>query len=288
MKQKQSALPAGFTIVELIIVVIIIAVLATIAIVGYAAVTNKARSVSLTDSLDKAADAVKLAGLDAGGTYPTTVPPSVSLNADSVVQLTVPTANGEFCLNAYRISSYEVSSYDSKTGKIRPYLCSGVLQGSPVGGVVPDVPTGVNLVSDFSNWTLSGGATYDSTTGEITLQGVSGSATSPWIRLNGAAQFSCAYEIYSSAAAPNFAPQAGNYTGVTYFAADGTTTVTNSAGYTTNGNAQAVPLNAYTLRSWTITGGPNVMYAQITINLSPAAWTSNNFKVRNPNIQRIS
>lgn len=287
-KQKQTWARKGFTIVELIIVIVVIAVLATIVIVGYSSVTNKAKSVSLQDSLSKGVDAMKLAALDASGVYPTDLPSSFSPNADSVLQLAVPTSNGEFCLNAYKISAYEVSSYDSKTNKTRPYLCSGALQGSPVGGSVPAVPTGVNLVSDFSNWTLNGGATYDSTTGEITLQGASASAVSPLVRLNGATSVSCAYELFSTTSAPNFSPQAGTYTGSTYFAADGTTLATSSGGYTGNGNAQAVPLNAYTLKSWTIATGPNVIYVRFTINYSPTTYTSNNFKVRNPSIQKVS
>ena len=288
MKQKQTAARVGFTIVELLIVVIVIGVIATIAIVGYASVTNRAKSVSLQDSLNNGVDAVKLAGLDASGVYPTVLPASVSPNPDTLLQLAVPTSSGEFCLNAYKISSYEVLSYDSKTNKTRSYLCSGVLQGSPVGGSLPAVPLNTNLVSDFSNWTLSGGATYNSATGEITLQGASGSAVSPWIRFNGAAQISCAYELYSDTSAPNFTPQAGTYTSSAYFGSDGITPVTNSLGNTTNGNAQAVPLSTYTLKSWTIAGGPNVMYARFTIGLSPSTWTSGNFKVRNPNIQRVS
>jgi prepilin-type N-terminal cleavage/methylation domain-containing protein len=289
MKQKQTLAQRGFTIVELLIVVAVIAILAALILVGYSMVTSRAKSVSLQSSLNDASDAIQVAGINNSGIYPTTLPSTVTPNPDSVIQLAVSPTNTQFCVNAYKISSYEVLSYDSVSGKSHPYLCPGALQGSPVGGSVPAVPLNINLVSDFSTWTLTGGASYNSATGEITFTGASGTATSPLIRMGGSAtQMSCTYELYSATSSVTFTPQAGMYTGSTYFGSDGTTLVTNSIGYTGNGNAQAVPLSTYTARTWSIQAGPNVQYVRFTINMAPTTYTSNNFKVRNPSIQRTS
>lgn len=60
----------GFTIVELLIVIVIIAVLATIVVVGYGAVVNNAHDSSVKSDLQKIDDAFKQFALDSEGTFP--------------------------------------------------------------------------------------------------------------------------------------------------------------------------------------------------------------------------
>lgn len=275
----------GFTIVELLIVIVVIAILATITIVAYNGVVGRAKSVAVTNSLRNAAEQMEIA-LSTGASQ-TAFPAAVKADNDIVLSLTN-TPTNEYCINAYRISSWEVSSYSSKDGVAKPYLCPGMVIGSPVGGSIPNPPTNTNLVApDFSTWTLSGGVTYNATTKELTFSGTGGTATSPLIRMAGvSANAYISYELYSTTAAPSFTPQAGAYSGSAYFGADGVTPVNNTSGNATNGNAQAVPLNTWTSRNWTTSTGPNVQYMRFNINLSPTSWTSNNFKVRNPSIER--
>jgi len=54
----------GFTIVELLVVIVIIGILAAITIVGYGAVTSGANDAALKNDLTKLADAIKLKSLD--------------------------------------------------------------------------------------------------------------------------------------------------------------------------------------------------------------------------------
>ncbi|HWT40310.1 MAG TPA: prepilin-type N-terminal cleavage/methylation domain-containing protein [Dongiaceae bacterium] len=283
---------SGFTIVELLIVVVVIAILAAITIVSYNGITSRARSLAIPNSLRNTAEMMQTSIVTGDGTAPTTLPSTVKADNDVVLQLAAPISgsSADFCINAYRISSYEVGSYDSTGGQVQPYLCPGVLIGTPVGGSLPTVPLNTNLIaSDFSTWTLSGGVTYDSINKQLVFSGTSGSALSPLVRMGGQSSgTTLSYELYSTVAAPNFTPQAGCYSGSSYFASDGTTPATSSAGYTTNGNAQAVPLSAWTSRTWTITTGPNVQYVRYTINLASSTYTSNSFKVRNPSISRQS
>lgn len=282
--QKQK----GFTIVELLIVIVVIAILAAITIVSYNGVTSRARSLAIANSLRNAADMMQLNSVD--GPAPTDLPSTTKVDNDVVLQLAAPLngTSSDFCINAYRISTYEVSSYDSKSGQNRPYLCPGILIGNPVGGSVPSVPVGTNLIApDFSDWTLTGGVTYDAPNKQLIFNGASGTAVSPPVRMAGQSTTAgISYELYSSASSVNFSPQAGGYVGSAYYGADGTTSVMSSAGYPSNGNAQAVPLNAWTSRSWAVSTGPNVQYVRFNINLAPTSYTSNSFKVRNPSITR--
>lgn len=68
-KQKHS----GFTIVELLIVVVVIAILAAITIVSYNGIVNRAITASLDSDLSNARDAVLLYQVDNGDNYPTSL-----------------------------------------------------------------------------------------------------------------------------------------------------------------------------------------------------------------------
>jgi len=275
----------GFTIVELLIVIVVIAILATITLVSYNGIVGRAKSVAISNSLRNTSDMMEIA--IANNPSQTTLPSTVKADNDVVLSLASSPA-GEYCVNAYRISTWEVSSYSSKDGTTQPYLCPGIVIGSPVGGTIPNPPLRTNLIgTDFSTWTLSGGATYDSATKELTFSGTGGTATSPLVRMAGSsANAFIAFDIFSATGSVQYSPLAGSYMGAAYFAADGVTPVMSSAGYPSNGNAQSVPLNTWTTRSWTVATGPNVKYVRFNINLSPVNYTSNNFKVRNPAIER--
>lgn len=65
-KHKQS----GFTIVELLIVVIVIAILATITIVGFNGIQNRAKNSALQSAASQATRKVELVATEASGMYP--------------------------------------------------------------------------------------------------------------------------------------------------------------------------------------------------------------------------
>ena len=67
-EQKQKYL--GFTIVELLVVIVVIAILAAITIVSYTGITQKANATSLQSDLDNASKQLKLYYVD-HGSYPT-------------------------------------------------------------------------------------------------------------------------------------------------------------------------------------------------------------------------
>ena len=271
----------GFTIVELLIVIVVIGILAAITIVAFGTIQNRAQSASLTSDLAQAAKQLNIVRVE-NGTYPLTFPQTVKASPGTVLHLadTGDPANS-YCINAYSQKG-EVRSLTS-TGTARPYLCNGALIGSPVGGSVPSVPVNTNLVSDFSTWTLSGGVTYNSSTGEISLNSSSGSARSPLVRIDGAAV--CRFELEANATqpAPSYTPHTQVYASSTYYGDDGVSTVYNMHNWQGNGNAQNYLPGSWYSYGWNPGCGPNVKYVRFTINSTPTSRTSDNI-LRNPRV----
>src|SRR5665647_1778437 len=71
-KPDQASSRRGFTIVELLIVIVVIAILAAITIVAYTGISQKAVASSLQSDLDNASKQLKMYYVD-HGSYPTSV-----------------------------------------------------------------------------------------------------------------------------------------------------------------------------------------------------------------------
>ena len=269
---------SGFTIVELLIVIVVIAILAAITIVSYRGINDRAQTSALTNDLSAAAKRMELARVDNGEQYPSALPAGVSASPGNVLQLTsVADSTKQFCINAYGPGNKVMSVRND--GGISPFLCPGATIGNPVGGSVPTAPRGVNLVSDFSTWTTTGGVTYDATNKELVFNGT-GNALSPLIRIDNARLSTVALQSYSTTASTTFTPQSGVYFSSYYYAADGTTPVNNTSSYTSNGNAQRTDLSTWANYSWTTPTGPGIIYIRYRVYSSPSNYTSDNH-VRN-------
>lgn len=108
---------------------------------------------------------------------------------------------------------------------IKPYLCSGIGAGDPIGGTIPKAPRDVNLAPDFSAWTLSGGVTYDAASKEIRLNSSNGSAASPLIRVDASTSAKFGFESYATQPSPTATPDTQVYLSSQYFGADGNSTM---------------------------------------------------------------
>ncbi|HEY8886267.1 MAG TPA: type II secretion system protein [Candidatus Microsaccharimonas sp.] len=100
IKRKQRK---GFTIVELLIVIVVIGILAAIVIVGYGAVVNNANDTSVKADLQKMDDTFKQFALDNDGVFPASVADlttlsSIKLNPNSYA--TTNSANIYLCTNS--------------------------------------------------------------------------------------------------------------------------------------------------------------------------------------------
>lgn len=278
----------GFTIVELLIVIVIIGILATIAGVAYSGIAKRAQTASLQSDLTSAAKQMELAFSreGKGAAFPTTLPSDVSTSSGNVLQLANTGNPKEFCINGYSTNDYIRLSIDSSTGKIRQHLCSGYMIGSPVGGAVPQAPPNTNLAGDLSTWSTSSAVSYDSTTNELRLNdSVSGNSASPLIRIDGSTQARLSIESYATKPSPTSDPESQVYFGSRYYDASGNS-IQNTSGYTGNGNAQALPLNQWKSFSWITPTGPDVMYVQFIVHSSPTNRTSDN-RFRNVSIEAI-
>lgn len=268
---KYSTRHQGFTIVELLIVIVVIAVLAAISIVAYNGIQDRAKAASLQSDLANAAKAVGLASANTGE-YPTSLPSEVKASAGNVLQLTA-SAGKTFCINGYNQQGLVASV--ASGGAHKNYLCDGALIGSPVGGSIPTVPKGTNLVPDFSAWTVSNGMSYNAATNQV-CGTTSGTAKSPLVRVEGPASVKFTVDTYATQPSPNGNPGSRGYYSSSYYDTDGITAVTNTSGYTGNGNAQDIPLSTWTTHSWSTTAGSAVKYIRFTINSTPTTYTSDN------------
>lgn len=254
-KQTQT----GFTIIELLIVIVIIAILAAITIVAYSGITANAKLTALKSTLDSANSAVDASIITANALQPTGFPSSLQLTSPNIVlELTVPSSTSQpgYCINGYSTDLNTVWSYTSD-GTLSQSMCPYYTVVGTLGGSVPNPPAGVNLVADFPYWTQGGPTTtasFDSNNDQFVVNSNTGSVatfTSSPIRVTNARLVQFWMSAYATTAASSFTPSGGVYVGIHYYAADCATPVNNpyyqpANNYTGNGWAYGIsPLNQW-------------------------------------------
>lgn len=90
--QKAHTKNHGFTIVELLIVIVVIGILAGVSVVAYSGISNRARRATLESEMSNTIKKIELAKVNNGDTYP-----------NSVTDCPTPT-NGNLCLSGNGVS----------------------------------------------------------------------------------------------------------------------------------------------------------------------------------------
>lgn len=271
----------GFTIVELLIVILVIAILAALVIISYNGIRDNAIVGSLKSDLNQASKQMGLAATDNQNQFPSSLPSTIKPSKGNVLQLTrVADSTKSWCINAYGPNN-TIVSLDSNSN-MSDYLCPGATIGSPVGGTVPIAQRGVNLSPPLSAWTTSANISYDSAKNEMVCSNSgSGAATSPLIRVDSPSSATYKYEGYATVNSTGRASGSGVYVGTQYFSADGSTVASNTAGNTGNGSAPALSaLSTWQTFTWSPPQGPNIIYLRLSLNCN-ATYTSDT-RYRNP------
>lgn len=157
-KNKQN----GFTIVELLIVVVIIAILAAITIVAYNGIQNRAKTSAAQSAASQAGKKIASSATLNADLYPTYanlatetgLTPGTS--ASSVYQYTVSGDQKTFCLTS---TTNKISYYVSNISLL-PTLgaCAGHIANG-VGQIITNLIDNPSVEVNSSNWSLHGGLT---------------------------------------------------------------------------------------------------------------------------------
>lgn len=142
---EKHKLSQGFTIVELLVVVVVIAILASITVVSYNGIVQRATQSTLQSALRQASDSIKIYRIDSGS-YPGALS---SLNIDQVLygnsanRWAYTTSADSYYLSIGSTATLSTYNISNTTGAIQPGLASGhttgMLAGS--GGPVASFPT---------------------------------------------------------------------------------------------------------------------------------------------------
>lgn len=139
---------SGFTIVELLIVIVVIGILVAITIVAYNGIQQRALVTTLKSDLTNASKQIELNQVD-NGAYPTSLPANVK--ASKNVTLSLSEAGSGYCINAESSSSTSARwSYNSASGGLQEGLCSGAVIAGSETGLNPNLITNTAFTSGWN------------------------------------------------------------------------------------------------------------------------------------------
>lgn len=163
-KRASSYLQKGFTIVELLIVVVVIAILAAITIVAYNGIQNRAKQSAAQSATRQALGKIQAFAVQNAETYPDSIAAagiSEAGNTTYQYRSNNTVSPRSFCLTA---TTQNVSYYVSS---IQPAITAGACNGHAVNGgtVITNLVENPNAEGTYTNgWTAFGGASVATST----------------------------------------------------------------------------------------------------------------------------
>lgn len=176
MNGRSSRFKSGFTIVELLVVIVVIGILAAITIVAYGGIQNRATIASLSSDLSNAAKILKLDQIS-NSAYPATLAAAnggkgISASPNTTYQYVVNNNNPKtFCVSATKSGqTYNIDQDSVLTAGNCPVLRLDANNPAsyPGSGLV-----WTDLSGNVNNGTLTGGVGYSSSNGgSLSFDGV--------------------------------------------------------------------------------------------------------------------
>lgn len=154
LKNSQSG-RSGFTIVELLIVVVVIAILAAITIVAYNKVGDNARAVALKSDLNQSATLLENYKVDHNGSYPADQPTATTVlkpSSDTTFEYTYNSTNNSYLLSAYSKIKSSIVFYISSSNSVATAGLAPGHMGPPAAGWTPGNVSPVYTVSSASSY----------------------------------------------------------------------------------------------------------------------------------------
>jgi len=152
--------PNGFTIVELLVVIVVIGILAAVITVAYNGIQKNATGALMKETVQSAGTKMKLANASTES-YPTTLPSDLKSPAGIGLALTVVGTTSEFCINVTSQKYTDLQWHVDHTGVMQTGLCSGeIIVASIIG----------DYASSSTPTTVSSAVTVNGTIGGFKLQ----------------------------------------------------------------------------------------------------------------------
>ena len=174
----------GFTIVELLVVIVVIGILAAITIVSYSGISSKAITASLTSDLSNASKQLKLFQVD-NSTYPTTIDCSIP---DSTTNKCIKSSTGTtYTYQVNNTSSPQTFTiYATKTSSDTTYRITSDSQPQPiVSSTITTCPLNFILVPGSSTYNTNDFCVmkYEAKQVGSTTTPISQASGLPWVNI---------------------------------------------------------------------------------------------------------
>jgi len=175
--RKKQSTKTGFTIVELLIVVVVIAILAAITIVSYNGIQNRAKASAVQSAASQAAKKIALWKVDNADQSPDLATFTNLVGSGNIGQYQyTPGANGAFCVTA------TVNGISYNASNANPSPLEGGCDGHSANGVsaITNLVTNPSVENDTVGWSLTVNGTVGSRSTAAALVGTYGiTATAP-------------------------------------------------------------------------------------------------------------